>query len=84
MNRAAPPVKKAPSTRPSNRGRRSKKLIGRYRLSRQNTSDYACLLAQRYASGLLNRFICYQCGEIHLDVLGWDGRRKPLCWSCAQ
>jgi hypothetical protein len=83
MSRAAPPGKERPSTRPSNRGHKSKKLRRHYLRHRFVASIYSRLLAERYAQGLLEPFRCYRCGISALDPLGFDGPHRPLCDICS-
>jgi hypothetical protein len=81
----SPPGNKEPSTPPSNRGPKLKRFLRRkYRPTGRNaTADYVALLAERLGQGLLAPFVCSRCRVKHLDVLGWDGRGRPLCWRCA-
>jgi hypothetical protein len=44
---------------------------------------YPVLLLNRYASHVLHPFNCFRCDIRALDPIGWDGRRKPLCETCA-
>jgi hypothetical protein len=71
MSRAAPPGNERPSTRPGNRGHKSKKLWGYY-LRRQAfaTCLYSSILAERRANGLLEPFRCSHCGQASLDPTG--------------
>lgn len=41
------------------------------------------LLADRFNRGLLFPFVCSNCGIVHLDPIGWNGRNQPLCQICA-
>jgi hypothetical protein len=82
MSRAAP-GKEEPGSRPSKPGRRSTKLVRRYRPYRFPASYYWRLLAQRCSLGLLEPFQCSACGGIALDPVGRIGKREFLCESCA-
>jgi hypothetical protein len=79
-----PPGKKEPSTRPSNRGRRNRKLKRVYRPWRSFASSYSRLLFQRTYVGLLRPFRCSGCGLLALDPIGWNGHRQPLCEACSE
>jgi len=64
-------------------GRRKRKNASADYHSSSRSSTYYQVLVERYAERLLAPFRCYRCGAQHLDVLGWEGPRKPLCWRCA-
>ena len=79
-----PSRKEEPSTRPSNRGRRSRKLKRAYRPWRSFASSYSRLLFQRTYTGLLRPFRCSGCGLLALDPIGWNGHQRPLCEVCSE
>jgi hypothetical protein len=41
------------------------------------------LTGLRYRLGWLEPFKCSRCGKLALDPIGWAGKRRPLCESCA-
>src|SRR5258707_15342778 len=61
------------------------RLVRRRTAQRSVNPDlrYRELLAERYAGGLVSPFRCSGCGQETLDVLGWDGKRRPLCDACS-
>jgi hypothetical protein len=79
-----PPRKKTPSTRPSNRERKSRKLKRAYRPRRSFASSYSHLLFQRTLVGVLRPFYCSSCGLLALDSIGWNGHGQPLCEACSE
>jgi hypothetical protein len=81
MIRASPPVKKVPPTR-QDRGQEIIKRFAGYDRATPRAS-YWRLLTNRLGQGLLEPFVCAGCGAVALDPIGWNGRRQPLCASCA-
>jgi hypothetical protein len=84
MSRAAPPGNERPSTRPSNRGHKSKKLSGYYLRGQVfATHLYISILAERRANNLLAPFHCSCCGALDLDPCGRNEKQEWLCGRCA-
>jgi hypothetical protein len=82
---AGPPEKKAgPKEKSSSPRNRTKPHEKRYcQKVTANEVSYNKIIRSRFLQGLLQPFQCAGCGIVERDALGWNGPKKPLCWSCA-